>query len=494
VDKIGADEALIEALPIAVAVFGEDGRLRLFNTVYSDLFHLQPAWLDEHPSHGEILNRLREARRWPEVNDFKTYRAGEAARLKGLEKAESDQLYLPDGTVLRRIAAPLDGGFMLSFEDQSPRLEAERARNEGAAVQRQTLDHITVAIAVYGADGRQRLCNTAFRALWNLQESEPALGEFLDATRAYLAIGDDWAARRGHLITRLLGRQAGRSRLARSDGRVLDGAHIPLPDGAALLSYTDVTDSAQVEDALRGRADAMEDANKMKSDFLETLSHQVSTPLTSIIGFAEMLAGGYVGELNKRQAEYAAGIAGQSEALAEMFAAILELAGLEAGLARLETENIDLHAVLAEAIAMVRDRARAKKIELRFDCSPDIGWLEADPQKLKQTVLHLLGNAVTYTSAGGQVSLSASQRRGWFEILVADTGRGMKRRDIERMTRPFERGDGAEPGAGLGLTLVDAFVRLHGGEMTISSAPSRGTKVTCRLPAAPPDAVPGTDN
>jgi len=133
----------------------------------------------------------------------------------------------------------------------------------------------------------------------------------------------------------------------------------------------------------------------------------------------------------------------------------------------------------------VRERARAKKIKLEFDCPPDIGWLEADPQKLRQTVLHLLGNAVTYTGAGGRVSLSAAHKRGWFEIVVADTGAGMRRRDIDRMRLPFERGGSDQPGAGLGLTLVDAFVRLHGGAMKISSAPSRGTKVTCRLPAPP---------
>lgn len=485
-DKIGTDDALIEALPIAVAVFGEDGRLRLFNKAYWELFRLDPVWLDGHPGHGDILNRLREARRWPEINDFKSYRAAEAARLKGLEKPASDQLYLPDGTVLRQVAAPLEDGFMLSFEDISRRLEAERARNESTAVQRQTLDHIAVAIAVYGADGRQRLCNAAFAALWNLPDDEPALGEFLDASRAYLAADDDWLAKRGRLIARLLGRQAGLTRLVRTDGKVLDAAHIPLPDGAALLSYTDVTDSAGLEDALRGRAAAMQDANRMKSDFLATLSHQVRGPLTAITGFADLLAGGYVGEMNKRQAEYAAGITSQSGALAAMFDAVLDLAGMEAGLeSDLETEAIDLHGALAEAFNMVIERARAKKITLEFDCAPDIGWLEADARKLRHAIVHLLGNAVTHTAGGGQITLAATEKKGWFEIQVSDTGAGMKRRDIERMTKPFERGDATEPGAGLGLTLVDAFVRLHGGAMKISSAPSRGTRVTCRLPAAP---------
>jgi len=485
-DKIGTDDALIEALPIAVAVFGEDDRLRLFNKTYADLFRLDPKWLHGHPGHGEILNRLREARRWPEINDFKSYRGAEAARLKGLEKPASDQLYLPDGTVLRQVAAPLAGGFMLSFEDLSPRLEAERARNESAAVQRQTLDHIAAGIAVYGADGRQRLCNAAFRALWDLPKSEPGLGEFLDASRAYLSPDEDWPGLRGKLIALLLGRHAGLSRLARTDGLVLDAAHIPLPDGAALISYTDVTASAGLEDALRGRAEAMQDANRMKSDFLATLSHQVRNPLTAISGFAALLAGGHVGALNKRQAEYAAGIASQSDALAAMFDAVLDLASMETGLEKdLESETIDLHAALAEAFNMVIERARAKKITLEFDCSPDIGWLEADAKKLRHSVSHLLGNAVTHTGNGGQVLLAASQKKGWFEIQVIDTGAGMKRRDIERMRQPFERGDAPEPGAGLGLTLVDAFVRLQGGEMKISSAPSRGTKVTCRLPATP---------
>ncbi|NQV56282.1 MAG: PAS-domain containing protein, partial [Rhodospirillales bacterium] len=350
-EKIGSDQQLIEALPVAVAVFGENGRLCLFNQAYISLFQLDRAWLEGQPSYSDLLTHLRETQMLPEVVDFKAFRVAETARLANLKTPQTDTLYLPSGAAIRRLATPADGGFILSYEDLSARLEAERARNEFAAVQQQSLDHLSESLAVFGADGRMKFCNAAFRSLWGLEDGSDglALPAVLDLMQAALLADGDWPEIREQLALRLLGRKSGAGRIELSDGRVLEASHIPLPDGAALLRYADITDSAHLQDALREKAQSMEIANRAKSEFMATLSHQVRTPLTTISGFAQLLSGEHVGKLNKRQGEYADGIVHQSKALSSLLAGIVELAGIEAGLSKLEIAPIDLHAALNDA-------------------------------------------------------------------------------------------------------------------------------------------------
>ena len=471
------DAGLLDALPIPVAVFDRAARLVAFSPAYAAFSGLAPDFLSHRPSWSDLIARLHAGHRIPEVANLAAWRDEERHRLAGLTGAVEERQYLPDGTTYKRTASPLKsnsmagGGFMLAYEDMTPRIAAERAANEAALVQRQTLDHLTEALAVFGADGRLKLANAAFQALWNWKGDR--LADFLAASAG------EWT------IPQLLGRHAGSMRIVR-DGILLDAHHLPLPDGAVLLRYTDVTVEARLQDALRARAETTEAANRMKSEFVVTLAHEARVPLTTINGFAEMLAGGYAGALTGRQADYANGIAATGQQLARLIDDILDLAGIEAGMTHLEPSSFDLHTALAGLIAAISNRARAQRLTLVFDCPPAIGRINGDERRIRQAVLHLLNNAVLYTPAGGTVTLSAKRARTHIEISVDDTGIGIARDDLPRVGQAFVRGAGAEahgPGAGLGLALVRRFIEMHGGSVQISSQRNRGTTVTIHLPA-----------
>jgi signal transduction histidine kinase len=297
------------------------------------------------------------------------------------------------------------------------------------------------------------------------------------------------------LAGRLLGRRAGRGRIELGDGRVLDYATVPLPDGAVLLGYLDVTDSAQVEAALRERARAFEEAARLKSEFISNVSHEIRTPLNSVIGFAEVLGAGYFGTLTPRQSEYARHIFDSARGLMTVVDDILDLASIEAGALTLELDSVDVHAMLVSVTGLVRERAKRREIHLEFDVPADIGWIHADQSRLKQVLFHLLSNAIAFTPPRGGVRLSAARDGGMLVLAVADTGVGIPLLDQERVLRPFAKvvplrvsGTGADvpgtSGAGLGLTLVQRLVQLHGGTVELKSVPNRGTVVTCRLPAS----------
>ncbi len=498
-DDMARDQVL-EAVNTAVAVYGPGKDLVFFNPAFVSLFGLNEDWLSGGPSMSEVIDRLREKRRLPEVPDFPAYREEQLGRFAALKAAREELLHLPDGTTIRETAAPHSlGGLVLTFEDVTHGLSLERSLKTLTAVQGETLSNLYEGICVFGSDGRLRLFNPVFAELWGLEvdflEDEPHMSAVIEAMKPRLdsETGDgdgDWRQTRERFIQRLAGRVPSTGRIVRTDGQVLDYANVPLPDGAVMLSYLNVTDQAQVEYALRQRAEALEEAGRLKSEFIANVSHEVRTPINTIIGFADMLAGEHYGSLNPRQMEYGQGILETSKNLMVLIDDILDLAAIEAGLMRLELDTVDLHVLLASVLGLVRERARRKALELEFDCPPDIGWIVADEKRLKQVVFNLLSNAIEFTPDRGTVSLKGARDKDGVVLSVRDSGIGIPKKEMQRIMGAFERG-GEEPGrdaasrrgAGLGLSLVKRFVELHDGTVGIKSRPGKGTSVIVRLPA-----------
>jgi signal transduction histidine kinase len=489
---------VLESLSQAIAIYGADTKLIYFNSAFARLWGLDSAWLAAEPRFAEVLDTLRNQRRLPELADFRAWREQQQRQFQTLTGSLESLMHLPDGRTIRaQVARHPQGGLMFAYEDQSDRLDLERSLKGLGAVQRATLDNLYEGIAVFGADGRLKLSNPAFARLWSLEEEELAaplhLSAFAARLRSCYADVADWQAEQGRIVARLMAREAHRERLGRDDGRILDYSAVPLPDGAVLLTYLDVTDAARVEQALRDRAQALTEANRLKSEFIANVSYEIRTPLTTIVGFADLLTGGHFGTLNKRQQEYGEGILESARTLLNVVGDILDLAAIEAGMMTLELDAVDVHALLAGVIPLVRERARRKSLEIEFDCASDIGWIVADEKRLRQVLFNLLGNSVEFTRAHGKVAISARRGDGWLDIAVSDTGVGIPFADQERLFNAFERGpalEGQSEGVGLGLALVKRFVELHGGTVELKSSPNRGTTVSFRLPVSGSAAEP----
>jgi signal transduction histidine kinase len=217
----------------------------------------------------------------------------------------------------------------------------------------------------------------------------------------------------------------------------------------------------------------------------------VRQPLNAVIGFAEILANGYYGDLNARQKDYVRGILEGGRNLQALVADILDLATIEAGKMALSLNAFDVHTMLANVLGLIRERARDAQITVHFDCPLDIGWMVGDERRLKQVLFNLLANAIRFTPPQGQITLAAQRDADQIVFTVADTGVGIPAGDLSGLFQPFTRGpqpEGSPGGAGLGLSLVKSFVELHGGSVELVSAPLEGTTVTCRLPAGQAEA------
>jgi len=490
---------LIEALPVAVALVVHDGHdiyVGPSNTAFQNLWQLEPGYLEDQPTLAIFLDRLHDKRQLPEQNNFPKFRAGIVDKARA-NTVTNEEWHLPDGAALKITFAPLnERRTLFIIEDLTPGLATERAFNEFVHTHQATLDHLQEGLAVFGSNGLLKLHNPAFAEMWQLPEDALAgdlhLKDFLDATRQLLPVMEDWPERRDKVSGRLLGRKAGIDQITTNDDRTLEAAHIPLPDGAVLLRYADISDSINLEENLRQRAEEMAEradimaaADRLKSEFLANLGHEIRNPLNTIGGFAQMLAGDYFGDLNKRQQDYADGIVEASEAVSGLISDILDLASIEAGLLELQIERVDLHHCLTDMVGLIGERARHKKLKLNFDCPLDIGWINVDEKRFKQCILHLLGNAISFSTSGGSITIAANRLDEGVSISIQDTGIGIPKIDIERVFTGFERGreaDSHKPGAGLGLTLVKAFIELHYGTVSIASKPNQGTTVSLFLP------------
>lgn len=488
---VAAHGEVLERLSTAIAIFSTDTRLAFFNTAFSKLWRLDRDWLMAQPTYGGVLDALRERRLLPEAADYRATKEEELKRFISLIDPVETLLHLPDGRTLRRVvSAHPYGGLIYTYEDVTDTLAMERSFNTAMAVQRETLDHLHEGIAVFGGDGRLKLVNPAFGRIWNLAAEdlagEPHLHEVVERLKPFFEGRPDrassWPAAREQLMSLVNERRPMEGRLERQDGTILDCTSVPLPDGATLLTWLDVTDTARVERALIERNEALAAADLLKSEFIANVSAEVSKPLTTVIGFAEMLAAEYFGKLTKRQHEYVKGITEAGHALETLVSDILDLAAIEAGQMTLELDAFDIHPMLSSVLSLVRERVREKKLQLEFTCPLDIGWIVADQRRLKQVMFNLIGNAVKFTPQGGAITVGAERQDGELVLTVTDSGPGIPAHEQARVFDSFVR-TVHNSGAGLGLALVRRFVELHGGQVELKSDSGSGTMVKVRLPA-----------
>jgi PAS domain S-box-containing protein len=262
----------------------------------------------------------------------------------------------------------------------------------------------------------------------------------------------------------------------------------------------DVTDYRRREQELRRARDEATAASRVKSEFLATMSHELRTPLNAISGYAEVMAQELFGALgNPRYRNYAGDILSSAVYLRELIEGVLELSSIEAGGTNLELSAQDLGALAGEAYALVQTSAKRKGVALQCDLGAALPAC-VDRRALKQVLINCLENGIKFTPAGGEVRLSGTLDTAWVRLTVADTGHGIPSDKLALVTQPFYRaqaGDradvAAERGTGIGLALVQRYVRLMDGELEIDSVEGEGTAVTIRLPRAevapaPPEA------
>lgn len=489
-DRLSASQReTLEQLRTAIAMFDADTKLEFYNSSYEQLTGMSGTWMDTRPKIGELIEKLRELRKIPEQADYKQYKQQWVSRFTSLLEPHEEMQYLPDGTVVRMIIVPRPmGGLLLTMEDVTSRLQLESSYNTLIAVQRETLDNLAEGIAVYGEDGRLKLSNESFARMWMLTEleldSNPHITQLLERAGRFFTPAE-WPEMKNTILGNALEREARRGRIERDDGSVLEYSVVPLPDGNILNAWFDITDTVKVEQALMEKNAALEEAERLKTDFLANVSYQLRTPLNAIMGFTEMLHHQYFGQLNERQLEYTSNMIEAGQRLVSLVNDILDLSTIEAGYLKLYPAEVKVRGLIEQVTHLTQEWARKQKIEMYVQC-PDEVVIFADERRMKQVLLNLISNAINYSPSGGLLTVAAAVQDKTVEISVRDTGMGIPADDLQHVFTPFERIRSRKAhrrgGAGLGLSLVKSIVQLHGGDVAIESREGVGTTVICRLP------------
>lgn len=483
-NHVAAHDETLNHIADGVAIFSASRRLSFHNTAFADLWGLEPAWLAERPTHGEVLDRLRQRRRLPETVDYARWKAAELARYEDLGP-QADELWdLPDGRTLKLVRQPHPlGGMLLLYSDITGELRLKAQYNALIQVQQATLDKLNDAVAVFGSDGRLRLHNEAFETFWNVTPlALQAAGDFEGVVELCVRRLHDlsfWRELKGRVADPDPQMRAPTSGEVRtSDGRIVVYQSRPLPDGATLIAFADVTDTRHLESALADRSAALAEAERLKRDFVGNVSYELRTPLTTIIGYSELLE--RAEGLHERGKGHVAAVRAAATQLARSIDDVLDMAQIDAGEMALEIEDIRVVDLLQGATDRAVKDAEVGGVTLELDCDEGVGLIRGDAKRLAQTVDHLIENALRQTPPGGKVSISAQRALGEVKLHVKDTGRGVP---FHVQAHIFDRFVGRDRGGpGLGLALVKALVELHGGWVALESEPGAGSTFTCHLP------------
>jgi len=275
-----------------------------------------------------------------------------------------------------------------------------------------------------------------------------------------------------------------------------DGSEVPIELTSAFTTYMgkhanvayirDITERKRAEEKLIEKTREVEEANRLKSEFLAHMSHELRTPLNVVIGFSQLMLDNIPGEINEEQRQCLSDVLSSSKHLLNLINEVLDLSKIESGKVELKLENVALTEIVECLTRTMIPTLRLRKQSLDVELEEGLPPIHADKAKLKQVLLNLLSNATKFTPDGGKLKIEAVREGDWCQVSVIDNGIGIKKEDQERIFEPFSRLGitlaRENGGTGLGLAIVKKIIEKHGGQVWVESEYGKGSRFTFTLP------------
>gem|GEM_PF-633276 len=381
-----------------------------------------------------------------------------------------------------------------TITDIEKRRRAELAVREAEQRFRGMFENSVSGIYQIAPEGRFISANPAMAEILGYRSAAEMMENMKDIASIYVNPED-----RKAFVDKLLfeGRVSGiETEVMRKDGHkiwIMENARVVRNERGSVEyfegSIWDVTERKEAEAAMNNARLQAEISSRTRMEFLANMSHELRTPLNAVIGFSEIIKDEVMGPLGVPvYKEYAQDIYDSGNYLLKVISEILEVSKIETGNRELAVTNFKLAKALKSCMIIMATRIEQAKVDVHLDISDDLPELMAEELGIKQVMLNLIGNAIKFTPEGGRVDVTAAvQENGELYIDVKDTGIGMTKDEIKKAMQPFGKVDTAfssmKAGTGLGLTIVDSLVSLHGGRLEITSESGKGTLVRVVLPA-----------
>ncbi len=483
----------LDQLTTAIAIFDKRQRLQFYNSSFNDLWKLDEDFLQSNPDNGEVLDALRAGKRLPETPDWRKWRSEQLEVYRHTE-TKTDWWYLVDGQTIRVVVNPdAQGGTTWIFEDVTEEMALKSSYNSLVRVQGETLDHLNEAVAVFGSDGLMKFSNSAFDRFWKDQDIE--IGK-TDHIRAIVdkvrTLVDDTEPLEDILsyITSVETIDDLRGNLELADDTIFDYSLVSLPDGQSMLTLVDVTARVNVERALQDRNDALMESDRIKTRFIQHVSYELRVPLTTILGYGQMMEKPDVGKLNHTQTDYIGNINISALELKQIVDNILDLASVDAGTMDLYYREVDVESLIDNCVSELQEPLEQHFLTVKKDIGEDARIFSADEARFAQIINNLLSNAANFSPDGGTIVVATRREDEHLQLILADDGIGIPEEYRSRIFESFESGiefRERRKGAGLGLTIVKSFVELHGGTVSVTDAKPFGLGGACFICSFPAD-------
>lgn len=479
---------LLESLASAVAIYDANQRLEYFNKSFAKLFKLDEEWLANAPTYGEILDKIKEKRMLPEQANYKSFREENIEMFNSLISKKEEFYHLPDDSYIKVIIIPYQQrGLLFYYDDMTSNINMERKYNTLVSVQKQTLDNLTEAVAVFAENGRLKLYNPEYEHIWghqgSLLETEPHYTELLDEEKNLLNI-EDFDEFKKEFADKLLNRNIDEAKIIRADNLILNQKFTPLPDGGTLLSYDDITDKENIERSLRAEKKAYEEVDKIKTNFLNNVSYELRSPLTSIMGFSELLLMGTLSNSQDKVTEYLKAIFDSSINLKQLIDNIIDVSSIDAGYMKLDTSSVTVRNFIKEVEKEILTKLNSLDITLNTRITGKLPKMNIDKKRMLDAFNNIFANIITVTEENSEIDFLITSKGQNIHFEVTAKGKGIAKEELHNIFNQFYKikQDNSSTSS-LGLYLVKRIIEMHSGFITAESELGKYTKFVFEIPA-----------
>lgn len=477
-----------EATTSAISIYNSHRQLIFYNNAFVSIFDFDQAWLESKPDYAEILECMRAKGKLPEQADFSQFKRNQISLFKNLIETHNEFHYLPDGTALRVAIIPgIRGELMFSYEDITDKLTLEQSYNTAVAVSKTTINNLHEAIAVYGDNGALRLFNPALEKMLGLSkaymQSMPHISKILETTKEIYQ-PNDWEQFKTDETLVITNKITDEKHIKLRNNKYISRKTIILPDGSVLVTYHEITATKLLEQSLREKNNMLKELSNLKSNLFANISYELRSPLTSIMGFAEMLMTFQRDSLSPVALQYISSIARSAQELSQIINDMLDFSSMESGIVDLNKKEIKFESIITALQQEIQNSTgQHSKIKVLAQEIEDIA-IEADDKLIMRGLVHLIRYAAQLMGKVKTVKFTPIQpaqpvKKDYVTIYIALFNKPTTNLQKHTVIKNIDN----DLLTNINLSIVKKFIEWSSGMLELQHATKHSMLFICTLPA-----------